>query len=105
MRRFVSDFLLPVVRGGAVHVGPPTGVPAGLRMPSEPPLLEAEALERLAGCRIASATRVAPVAVPPPFDETTMRLAAALHDLLALGHPELGGTRSRRTDRVAGAAL
>jgi hypothetical protein len=41
----------------------------------------------------------------PPFDETTARLGAALHDLLALGHPELGGTRSRRTERVAAAAL
>ncbi len=45
------------------------------------------------------------MAAPPPFDETTLRLGAALHDLLALGHPELGGSRSRRADRVAAAAL
>jgi len=105
MRRFVSDFLLPVVRGGAVHVGRPIGLPAVDRMLRDLPLLEGAALDRLAACRIASATRVAPVVASPPFDETTVRLAAALHDLLALGHPELGGTRSRRTDRVAAAAL
>ncbi len=105
MRRFVSDFLLPIVRGGAVHIARPMGLQAALRMQRELPLLEDAALERLAVCRTASATRVAPVTVPPPFDETTMRLGAALHDLLALGHPELGGTRSRRTDRVAAAAL
>src|SRR4029079_4037141 len=105
MGRFVSDFLLPVVRGGAVHIARPIGLQAALRMQRELPLLEDAAVERLAACRSASATRVASLAVPPPFDETTMRLAAALHDLLALGHPELGGTRSRRTDRVAGAAL
>jgi len=105
MRRFVSDFLLPVVRGGAVHVGRPIGLPAVDRMLCDLPLVEGAALDRLAACRIASGTRVAPVVAPPPFDETTVRLAAALHDLLALGHPELGGTRSRRTDRVAAAAL
>jgi len=105
MRRFVSDFLLPVVRGGAVHVGRPIGLPAVDRMLRDLPLVEGAALDRLAACRIASGTRVAPVVAPPPFDETTVRLAAALHDLLALGHPELGGTRSRRTDRVAAAAL
>ena len=105
MRRFVSDFLLPVVRGGAVHVGRPIGLPAVDRMLRDLPLLEGAALDRLAACRIASARRVAPVVASPPFDETTVRLAAALHDLLALGHPELGGTRSRRTDRVAAAAL
>ncbi len=105
MRRFVSDFLLPVVRGGAVHVARPIGLPAVDRMVRDLPLLEGAALDRLAACRIASATRVAPVVASPPFDETTVRLAAALHDLLALGHPELGGTRSRRADRVAAAAL
>ena len=105
MRRFVSDFLLPVVRGGAVHVGRPIGLPAVDRMLRDLPLVDGAALDRLAACRIASARRVAPVVASPPFDETTVRLAAALHDLLALGHPELGGTRSRRTDRVAAAAL
>jgi hypothetical protein len=105
MRRFVSDFLLPVVRGGAAHVARPLGISALSRMLRDLPLLEEAALEQLTACRIASATRVAPVVEPPPFDETSVRLGAALHDLLALGHPELGSTRSRRAERVAAAAL
>jgi hypothetical protein len=105
VRRFVSDFLLPVVKGGAAHVGRPMGLDAALRMLRDLPALEGDALERLATARVASATRVAPTPAAPPFDETTLRLGAALHDLLALGHPELGGSRSRRTDRVAAAAL
>jgi len=106
MRRFVSDFLLPIVRGGAANVGRPLGMDAVERMLRDPlPIVEAGALAKLEACRIASATRVAPVVEPPPFDETTARLGAALHNLLALGHPELGGTRSSRTERVAAAAL
>ena len=105
MRRFVSDFLLPVVRGGAAHVSRPLGLDAVTRMLSDLPIVEGAALEQLAACRVARATRVSPVVTPPPFDETSLRLGAALHDLLALGHPELGGSRSRRADRVAAAAL
>jgi hypothetical protein len=106
MRRFVSDFLLPIVRGGAANVGRPLGMDAVERMLRDPlATVEAGALAKLESCRIASATRVAPVVEPPPFDETTARLGAALHNLLALGHPEMGGTRSSRTERVAAAAL
>jgi len=105
MRRFVSDFLLPVVRGGAVHVGRPLGIDAVARISDEAPVSEVDALAKLAACRGASASRVAVVTSPPPLDETTVRLGAALHDLLALGHPELGSGRSRRAERVAAAAL
>ena len=106
MRRFVSDFLLPIVRGGAAHVGRPLGIDAVARMLRELPLAEGPRWPKLAACRVGErASRVSPVVAPPPFDETSLRLGAALHDLLALGHPELGGTRSRRTDRVAAAAL
>jgi hypothetical protein len=105
MRRFVSDFLLPIVRGGAANVGRPLGMELVARMLRDLPLVEGPALEKLAACRAASAMRVSPVVSPPPFDESSLRLAAALHDLLALGHPEIGGTRSRRIDRVAAAAL
>jgi len=106
MRRFVADFLLPVVRGGPAHIGRPLGLDAIQRMLRDPfPIADAATLADLAACRIASARRVIPVVEPPPFDEATLRLGAALHDLLALGHPEMGGNRSRRADRVAAAAL
>jgi hypothetical protein len=105
MRRFVSEFMLPIVRGGAANVGRPLGIDAVGRMLRELPMFEGLALEKLAACRTEGALRIAPVVTAPPLDETSLRLAAALHDLLALGHPELGGTRSRRTDRVAAAAL
>jgi hypothetical protein len=106
MRHFVSDFLLPIVQGGPAHVGRPLGLDLVMRMVRAPlPIGEADAVEKLAACRVATARRVAPVFQPPAFDEATVRLGAALHDLLALGHPELGGARSRRADRVAAAAL
>ena len=75
------------------------------RMKDELPLTEGDALAKLAACRVTNAHHVSPLLVPPPLDETSLRLGAALHDLLALGHPELGGARSRRADRVAAAAL
>jgi hypothetical protein len=106
MRRFVSEFLLPVVRGGAAHVGRPLGLDAVMRLMQQAAATgEADALDALAAARAAAASRVAIVSAPPPFDETTARLGAALHDLLALGHPDLGGGRSRRAERVAAAAL
>jgi hypothetical protein len=105
MRPFVSDFLLPIVRGGPAHVARPLGLRAIARFLKDLPLNDDAVLVKLAACRIAIATRVSPVLTPPPLDEVSLRLGAALHDLLALGHPELGGARSRRADRVAAAAL
>ena len=100
MRRFVADFLLPIVRGGPAHIGRPLGLDAIMRWLRDPfPIADGATLADLAASRVASARRVAPVADPPPFDEATLRLGAALHDLLALGHPELGGPRSRRAER------
>jgi hypothetical protein len=90
MRRFVSDFLLPVVRGGAAHVSRPLGMSAVERMKDELPLTEGDALAKLAACRVTNAHHVSPLLVPPPLDETSLRLGAALHDLLALGHPGAG---------------
>src|SRR5437773_3858569 len=105
MRPFVSDFLLPVVRGGPAQVGRPLGLSAVARFMADLPLNDDGVIAKLAAGRTAIATRVSPVATPPPLDETTLRLGAALHDLLALGHPGLGGGRSRRAERVAAAAL
>jgi hypothetical protein len=108
VRAFVSTFLLPLVQGGKIHVGRPLGpraverlkrllggVPAG-----------ADPISMLATCRRAVAMRFLRGAAPPPLDETSLRLGAALHDLLALGHPALEGRGAeRRQERIAGAAL
>lgn len=105
MRPFVFDFLLPVVRGGPVHVGRPLGFSAVSRLMRDLPLNDDAVIAKLAACRVAIATRVSPVMTPPPLDETSMRLGAALHDLLALGHPAMVATRARRAERVAATAL
>jgi hypothetical protein len=108
MRRFVSDFLLPIVRGGAASVGRPLGPAAVARfvaqLGSEQALAgaEADALAELAACRLAMASRFLPATTPPRLDETSVRLGAALHNLLALGHPELAGPGvMRRQTRIA----
>src|SRR5204862_119868 len=89
MRPFVSDFLLPVVRGGPAQVGRPLGLSAVARFMADLPLNDDGVIAKLAAGRTAIATRVSPVATPPPPDETTLRLGAALHDLPALGFPTM----------------
>jgi hypothetical protein len=103
-RPFVASFLLPLVRGGRLHVGRPLSLPSidvlGRGVvpfgPSESALGEA---------RLAVAALFLGGAETPPLDETTLRLGAALHDLLVLVHPGLGGAGSAgRHARVAEAA-
>ena len=107
-RSFVSSFLLPLVRGGRLHVGRPLGPSAAPRFER---LLaagvDAEAVEAsLAARRRAVAARFLRDAAAPPLDASTLRLGAALHDLLVLVHPALEGAgSSRRQARVAAAAL
>jgi hypothetical protein len=109
-RRFVSRFLLPLVHGGALHVGRPFGPPAIARLLA-PGGAQAEGdgaapIEALAGARRGVAARHLPTIAAPPLDETSLRLGAALHNLLALGHPALAGPGlSRRQERIAVAAL
>jgi hypothetical protein len=109
-RRFVSRFLLPLVQGGALHVGRPFG-PPGIARLLAPDGAQAEgdgsdAIEALASARRRLAGRHLPTLVAPPLDEASLRLGAALHNLLALGHPALAGPGlSRRQERIAAAAL
>ncbi|HVV48862.1 MAG TPA: hypothetical protein VHO06_04320, partial [Polyangia bacterium] len=50
--------------------------------------------------------RLLPAVAAPPLDETSVRLGAALHDLLALAHPDLAGPGiGRRQEQIAAAAL
>ncbi|HZL19178.1 MAG TPA: hypothetical protein VFG23_15690 [Polyangia bacterium] len=109
-RRFVSRFLLPLVQGGALHVGRPFG-PSAIARLLAPGGAQAEGdgsdpIEALAGVRRGVAARHLPTMVAPPLDEASLRLGAALHNLLALGHPALAGPGlSRRQERIAAAAL
>jgi hypothetical protein len=105
-RSFVSSFLVPLVRGGRLHVGRPIGPRAVERLGR---LAAAggddEAADALAWARQAVASRFLPDAAPPPLDEATLRLGAAVHDLLVLVHPAIEGPRvARRQERVAAAA-
>jgi len=110
--RFVADFLLPVVHGGGLHVGRPLSpavVPRVMdmarRAAASPPSGGADPVRALARARAEVAARYLPVPVVPPLDETTVRLGAALHNLLALGHPDLAGPGlARRQDRIAAVA-
>ncbi len=110
--RFVADFLLPLVRGGALHVGRPLGAGAVARVldmarrtVASPPSGGADPVRALARARAEVAARYLPAAGVPALDETTVRLGAALHDLLALAHPDLAGPGlARRQERIAGTA-
>jgi len=104
-RAFVNSFLLPLVRGGQLHVGRPLG-PAGVeRIMRAGGRGEAADAAALRAARHEVAKRFLPDAEPPPFDEQTLRLGAALHDLLVLVHPGLEGPGvMRRQARIAAAA-
>jgi hypothetical protein len=109
-RSFVSSFLLPLVRGGRLHVGRPLGPRAVERLGRLVPTRvigadEDDPVGALSRCRRAVAARFLPDAAAPPLDEPTLRLGAALHDLLVLVHPAIDGPRvARRQERIAAAA-
>src|SRR5450631_969283 len=112
-RRFVAEFLLPLVRGGALRVGRPLGPRAVARVTElvarasrDPTDDEAEPIAMLGAGRRAVAGRHLPAVAAPPLDEVTVRLGAALHDLLALAHPDLVGPGlARRQEQIALAAF
>jgi hypothetical protein len=125
-RRFVSEFLLPLVKGGALHVGRPLGprsverlgavlaaAPAGFAvgeikasLGGELPPEEAEALVELGRYRRRRIVDLLPASAAPPLDMVTLRLGAAAHNLLSLGHPEISGRGlEARQERIAAAAV
>jgi hypothetical protein len=112
-RRFVAEFLLPLVRGGALRVGRPLGERAVARVMERVARAsrdatddEAEAVRALGEGRRLVAGRLLPTAAAPPLDEVSVRLGAALHDLLALAHPDLAGPGlARRQEQIAVTAL
>jgi hypothetical protein len=110
-RSFVAGFLVPLVRGGRLHVGRPLGARAVERLGRLAAAREAagprddDAVAALAAARAEVASRFLPDAPAPSLDEATLRLGAAVHDLLVLIHPDLEGPRiARRRERIAQAA-
>jgi hypothetical protein len=98
--------LLPLVRGGALNVSRPLGPAAIDRLGLDGLAFEPTAVARLGEARRVLAARLLPPSTPPPLDEATLRLGAALHDLLAMGHPGLVGPgSSARQRRIAEVAL
>jgi hypothetical protein len=114
IRSFVSRFLLPLVKGGPLHIGRPLDHRAvddlWVAFSREPDLQS----ERLAPAELLAASELsflrtrasrawlldAPAAA---LDEETFRLGAALHNVLLLAHPALGddptdSTRQRIAD-------
>jgi hypothetical protein len=121
-RPFVSRFLLPLVKGGTLHVGRPLGPRAVEAMAaawkaggrrtfaSLEDMAEEDALTELGRLRQVRARALVPAVPVPPLDEDSVRLGAAVHNLLALGHPDLGaalGSRSleRRQEQIVDATL
>jgi hypothetical protein len=129
-RAFLTDFLLPLVKGGALHVGRPLGRRAVSKLMA--PFIQAEAARALARdddraggdgwqppldpdgraaleiarYRRAQAAELLVACAAPPLDEISFRLGAAVHDLLALAHPTLAGRGAEaRHQRIGAAAL
>ncbi len=110
---FVADFLLPLVQGGPLRVARPLGPRALARLTEEAGRVgrleemdPSEPLPALSSARRVVAARLLPGAPAPPLDAITLRLGAALHDLLAMAHPDLVGPGvGRRQERIAEAAL
>ncbi len=81
----LDDFLLPLVSGGPMRVGRPIGprrLETLLRASAGEP---AERVAELARVRHQRARVLIADLSPPPLDEATIRLGAAMHNLLALG--------------------
>jgi hypothetical protein len=102
-RRFVSKFVLPLLKGGRLHVGRPVGWSAVARARAGGAPRgqdEARVLAEVARLRQACAAGLARDCEPPSLDESSLRLAAAAHNVLLLGHPEIA-RRPRDQERVA----
>ena len=103
-RGFLSGFALPLLTGGNLHVGRPVGWPeltklhARLARPGDDP--ETRAAAEVARWRRAYAASLLTHVDPLPLDLSSLRLLAAAHNLLVLGHPEMKG-RERDQERVA----
>ncbi len=105
-RAFLRRFVLPLCAGGELHVGRPLGAAelATLLKETELELHEENRLLAEARARVLSSVWLYPLEVG--WDTPSARLAAAIHNLLALSHPDLGGRRAReRIERFTAGLL
>jgi hypothetical protein len=113
LRPFVARFLLPLVKGGSLHVGRPLDLNAVTDLATAFAAPEEVRAERLMPADLVAASELGFLrarttrallldAPPPPLDAETLRLGAALHDVLLLTHPSLGTDPTDRTrQRIA----
>jgi hypothetical protein len=102
---FLGEFVVPLVRGGGMHVGRPLSPEDLQRYEEELPHVSDHALE----VDDARAEILAEVSVAPPplvLGRDELSLAAAVHNLLFLAHPraESLGVTSTRTKKVVDSA-
>jgi len=101
-RHFLSGFVLPLIKGGTLHVGRPVGWPdldklqARLGRAGEGADLQTQVTRIRQSLAAALLARLEPL----PLDHSSLRLLAAAHNLLLLGHPEMK-RRERDQERVA----
>ncbi len=100
---FLGEFVLPLLKGGTLHVGRPVGWPALARLQAR--LARAEGVLALQAAEIAQrrqayAARMLAQVAPLQLEQASLRLLAAAHNLMVLGHPEMKG-RERDQERVA----
>jgi hypothetical protein len=121
VRPFVSPFLLPLVKGGPLHVGRPfdekavaaiwsiwasaTNTGPARTIETLPPA-ELHAAAELGFLRTRQARTMLLDVPAPALDEHAFRLGAALHNVLLLAHPALGEDPADETrQRIADTAL
>jgi hypothetical protein len=102
---FLGEFVVPLVRGGGVHVGRPISPEALERFEEELP----HASDRVLEVDEARAGILSEVLLTPPplvFDRDELSLAASVHNLLFLAHPraESLGVTSSWTKKVIDSA-
>jgi hypothetical protein len=116
LRPFVSRFLLPLVKGGSLHIGRPLDQALAQALAGAFAAPEDQRGDRLSPAELVAASELGFLrgrtaralvldAPPPPLDDESFRLGAALHNVLLLTHPALGADPADRTrQRIAEAA-
>jgi hypothetical protein len=101
---FLRDFALPLIKGGKLHVGRPVGwrdldrLQARLARTGDSH--EKQSAAEIARCRLSFAAGLLADVEALPLDQASLRLLAAAHNLMVLGHSEMKG-RERDQERVA----